>query len=213
MAAPRQYMLSALGFALIASGTQYLVRIWQPGLILVGIALTTGGAAAVWFASIGRPKIALAVGLALLGLAGVWAWNLHFWLDPTRVPPGVPFPVEQLIAPACLIIIGCYFAVFFRYARSASIVSRGPAPSVPATSGAEIPPSGPSSVPVPRNTAWPRLVLLASSCALALIVAHLAGITSAAERAQIIIVVIVLGAVATGLISEDSLQKILGRGK
>jgi hypothetical protein len=143
------------------------------------------------------------VGVVLLLFVGLYAWNLSYWYDPTRVPDGMGPPGAFFVAPAVLTLLGVFFLVFFRY-----LYSVDERPTEKATPAApSLPPE--NQQPTIRSAPWHRLLLLVCAVAVALIAGSLSGVEEAVPRTQIILTVLVLGCLAAGLITEKTLIKII----
>ncbi len=154
------------------------------------------------------------LGIVLLFFAGVYLWNMQYYFgEPTITKSdilrsfGIPLTV--------LIFFGVVFSVFFRYFYPARNLSKKK--NEKENLGKDIlQPKSSKILSVESSDAkkkdfknpWVRLILLAFSAGLALLVGNLSGVEEPAGRTKIIISVLILGCVATGLISENTLTKI-----
>jgi hypothetical protein len=112
-----------------------------------------------------------------------------------------------------LIVVGVFFVAFSRYLYPVTELSK-PASGEKSALGDKI-----AATPEPAQlqaapraaivTPWYRLFLLTCSAGVALLAGRLAGIADSGARAQVVIFVLVLGCLATGLISEQTLTKIV----
>ncbi len=156
------------------------------------------------------------VGVLLLAVAALWARNLHYYWVATynNAAPGAPF--RLLVSPVVLIVLGVFFAAFFRYLYPLTEFSKPTSREASAPSdkilGEPVTPEPAQLQSAPRSaivTPWYRLFLLTCSVGVALLAGYLAGIADSVARAQVVIFVLVLGCLATGLISEQTLTKII----
>jgi hypothetical protein len=198
---------------LIIWGTEYLPGfVYHPQLSSsIGPLMILSGAALGSLVAYTRRKGAALLGSMLLIFAAVWVWNLHYYFDPSRVPNGSGPPPNFYASPATLIILGIFFTVFFRYLYPTGTLA-GKVPTKPSPldrAHIESPPEPAPTAITREKTPLYRLALLACSAGLAVFAGRLAGINEPAERAQIIISILVFGCLATGLISEETLVKII----
>lgn len=205
------YLQLIVAVVFVAWGSDLLPRaISRPQLASswLGILMMLGGSVLAARACYLARRGALFVGIVFLAFAALWAWNLHYWFDTSRNPAGSA-PIVLLIPPVVLILLGIIFAVFFRYVYPVEVAA--------AEYPAQPPENAPRDSGITRRrkfrarsvTPWYRLLFLACSTALALVCVRLAGVSESSDRTQIVILVVVLGSVATGLISEETLTKIL----
>jgi len=150
----------------------------------------------------------LLVGIPLLGFASLWAWNLHYYFDASRVKGGKGPPASFYASPTLLILLGVVFAVFFRYLYPTKppmavpgVVDTGTA-AKPATKGLRAEPGSDQRRP------WHRLAMVAASALLGIIVSTLSRVQDSEARTKVMLTVMILGCVATGIISEKTLVKI-----
>lgn len=187
------------------------VDFWiEPLMIVPGIAL------AAWTIYTAR-KGALLVGAAFLAITAMYAWNMQYFFDPERIPEGWTPEWDLYVEPSLFLILGIFFSVFFRYLypKEAPI---GPVPTSDVKLEGQAPSVAQESIRSAEHGAKPstarlapvivRLTLLACSAGLALVPAKLLGVEGTAG-AQVFIVVFVVGCLATGLISEETLTKII----
>jgi hypothetical protein len=175
-----------------------------------------GGAAVGARAAYVRRKGASVLGSVLLVFAAYSAWGLHYYWISTPEHRGSAPPFGAFLPSAILIVLGVFFTAFFRYLYPDASVSNPPSDE-PSVLGAKIngAPATPIPAPLPSVsrhatvTPWYRLFLLACAVGVALLAGRLAGIEDAVPRAQVVIFVLVLGCLATGLISEKTLTKIM----
>jgi len=199
------------GGYLVVWGSNYLPRLFygparQPWL---GPLLMACGVLLSWYACVKVRKLALPLGIAFIGFAGLWLWNMQFALDPSRNPPGYQPDLSNWIVPAvCLIVIGTFFCVFFRYLKPSAAspepaVAPGPSPTA-------------EKDPFERaqgTTVWYRLAMLGCSVVIAAAASWLVGSDHAEERTKIFLGVLAFGAVATGLVRETTLAGLLSKSK
>ena len=213
MSSLKLYFQLLVSAVLIVWGCEYLSRLaHRPELAIswIGPVMIVGGAAiGARAAYVGR-KGASVLGFVLLLFAAVWAWNLHYYWDPARFSRGSGPPSSFFLAPAVLIFLGTLFVAFFRYLYPGQAISKHSV-GKPSAAG-EIGPIEAHLLSLKKTgagTPWYRLFLLACSAGLALLAGHLTGIEDAEQRARVIILVLILGCVATGLISEGTLTKLI----
>jgi hypothetical protein len=208
------YVQLVVAAATILWGSNYLGRLtYRPELLIswLSVALILIGVALGAWAAYSARRGAGVLGAVLLLFSIYWIWNIHYLYDPRRAPPG-DVPINMYLGPGVLIALGVFFCVFFRYlyalpGQSTERLAPAAAPGRPTgSSGAAAP-----ATHVHRTllTPWYRLLLLGCSAGLALLVATFAGVSDSAHRTEIIISVLVLGCLATGLISEETLTKIV----
>jgi hypothetical protein len=217
MATLKHTIQGLVGVALIVWGCEYLPRLANVTLVRswVGPFMIGGGTLLAWRACAQVRRLAVPLGILLLGFAGLWAWNLHFWYDPARVPTGMRPGIALLASPTILILLGCAFCIFFRYWSPSNALPAN-TPGTPPVSQLEPVDDGQTSVSpnrISRTTAGYRLFLLGCSVVVAIAAAWLVGAEHVEERTRVFLIVLPLGCVATGLISEATLQHFLSRSK
>ena len=173
-----------------------LMSSWSKFLfVIIGIII---GARACYV----KGKGAIILGLTLLVFAGIYLWNMQYYFGYENITKtdilrifGIPLAV--------LIIFGVFFSVFFRYLYSNENLSKAKLDNEKITSTETL-----KNEKTESKNPWVRLILLAASAGLALLVGFLSGIEEPVGRTKIIMSVLILGCVATGLISENILSKI-----
>lgn len=216
------YATLALGVGAVVWGAEFLPGLlaW-PGRPLgwLGLALIVAGVLAATATAYVARRGAMAVGVAFLVVTALYAWNMHYWYDPTRVGAFRP-SWDFYLAPGLMLALGVFFAVFFRYLYPATATATAPGakaqamPGQPrATRGTAAPASRKSGAArtssMEIRVPLVRLALLAVSVVLALGASRLIGVDDGASRVQVFLGVLVLGCVAAGVISEETLVKII----
>lgn len=201
------YPLLTGSAGLIIWGCEYISQILRRPELAVSwlgvVLLVVGTLLGMWTCYVAR-RGAVFLGVLLLAGAGAWAWNARPYFDPERVPGGVGPPLSSYVAVTVLILLGVLFAAFFRYLYPRDRSTRARLPKAEPRGGEpEIPPTARS-----RGTPWYRLGLLVAAAAVAIAVGRVSGIEDPG-RTQLTIIVLVLGCLATGLISEETLVKLV----
>jgi hypothetical protein len=213
-----------VGDALIIWGCEYLPRLvsrpesaqnWIGALMIIAGFLL---AARICYIQ-GRGGVL--AGIPLLMFASIWVWNMHYYFDPARGPGKGP-SLSFYPSPIVLILTGVFFSVFFRYlyrdreSQPETQASKPLRPAIEASAGpsqesATVGASGKrkSASVRQRPSPWYRLGFLAVSALLGVGVGVLPGVRESERRIEVILTVMILGCVATGLISEKTLVKIL----
>jgi hypothetical protein len=209
------YLKLIVSLSLIVWGCEFLTGLVnQPDLLRnwLGPVMIISGTAIAGFTCYKNQKGAPFVGLVLLFFVGVYAWNLSYWYDPTRVSGGTGPPADFLVAPALLLLLGVFFSVFFRYLypKEKPVTAKESKESVSSTEPPT--PKEPNTLEF-QSTSWYRLLLLLFAVGLAIGAGYLSGVEESVQRTQIILTVLVLGSVATGLITEKTLIKIISSWK
>lgn len=209
------YLKLIVSLVLIVWGCEFLTALMnRPDLLRnwLGPVMIISGSAYAGYICYQQRKGAPFVGITLLFFVGVYAWNLSVWYDPSRVPEATGPPADFLVAPAVLLLLGIFFSVFFRYLypKEKQVTAEETKKSVPGTEHPS--PKEPQALDL-QSTSWYRLLLLMVAVALAIGAGYLSGVEDSAQRTQIILTVLVLGSVATGLITEKTLIKIISSWK
>lgn len=209
------YLKLIFSLVLIVWGCEFLTGLVnRPDLISnwLGPVMIITGSAYAGFTCYKHQKGAPFVGITLLFFVGVYAWNLSYWYDSSRISGGAGPPVAFLVAPVVLLLLGVFFSVFFRYLypKEKQVTAKETKKSVPGTEPPS--PEEPQALDI-QSTSWYRLLLLMVAVALAIGAGYLSGVEDSAQRTQIILTVLVLGSVATGLITENTLIKIISSWK
>lgn len=211
------YAILTASVILIVWGAEYItILLHYPNrpAAWIGLIMMVSGTVLAGVTSYKASKGAVLVGSALLLFTGVYAWNLHYYFDPARNPLGRP-PNDFYFAPGTLLILGIFFSAFFRYFYTRRTTLRAhsrPAHGLTAPTPQRSRETGSKSSQQPMHgylTPLLRLTLLACSVALALLAADLLGVKDGGTKAQVFLGVLVFGCLSTGLISEETLTKII----
>lgn len=158
-------------------------------------------------------KGAVLLGITLMVFAGIYLWNMQYYFGYEHITSNDIFKIFG-IPLTILIGFGVFLSVFFRYLYPSKSTDTEVS-STEKTSKETIPVK--PEITITRKTIskkergknpWIRLLFLAASAGLAVLIGHLSGIEDPVERTKIIMSVLILGCVATGLISEKTLTKI-----
>lgn len=209
------YLKLIISIVLIVWGCEFLTGLVNRPDILtnwLGPVMILSGTAYAGITCYQHRNGASFVGIILLFFVGVYAWNLSYWYDPSRVPEGAGPPAVFLVAPALLLLLGVFFSVFFRYLypKEKQVTAKE---TEKTTSGTGSPTSEEPQALDFQSTSGYRLLLLMCAVALAIGAGYLSGVEESIQRTQIILTVLVLGSVATGLITEKTLIKIISLWK
>jgi hypothetical protein len=212
------YVQVILGAACVIVGCEWLPQFVRPERALpwVGLLLIVFGLGLGLRTTYVARKGAVLLGSILLLGGALWAKNLPLYFDASR-GSGTGPPLRFFVPPAVLILSGVGFSVVLRHLLSHQVASGATEQPVARTpsAAAHAAPKGATPAKSRRSRRGPmslplrRLLLVACSAVLAVLVGRFTGIDDAAHRSSIIIVVLVLGCLATGLISESTLTKLM----